>query len=432
MRTTIDPKLNLAATPTRQSRNTQSESSPRASFDDALKSVKPKQKHAEETRISETKKVAEPKKKPQPKTRSADEAPAADEAKDTTETAEPTKCKPQVTEASSEEVDTPDEPGDNPVAGKKVDESDEMQTNVSELSPLLAQQTQQLETPTETTEAEAAGEVAAATEVVSKSAQQTPTSSTQTPASTEAEASGPEASSLDKSAATPLQSDADAENTESESDAKESAKNAETKTSELSDMTSVNAEKATAGGGKVPAPADAPAPPAQPAVPSTSHVTAKIPEPQIQPHHVPQDLRFADDNHPHIVTAIRGELLPDGGKMTLKLDPPELGALQVQVHLHDGAMTATFQTSNDDATRMLSHSLASLKNALESQGINVEKLQVQQAPRDQQAGTNQDPREQQQNQWDNPSARQEQQRREMLQRMWRKLAGSDDPLDMVA
>jgi len=197
-------------------------------------------------------------------------------------------------------------------------------------------------------------------------------------------------------------------------------------------MTSVNAEKATAGGGKVPAPADAPAPPAQPAVPSTSHVTAKIPEPQIQPHHVPQDLRFADDNHPHIVTAIRGELLPDGGKMTLKLDPPELGALQVQVHLHDGAMTATFQTSNDDATRMLSHSLASLKNALESQGINVEKLQVQQAPRDQQAGTNQDPREQQQNQWDNPSARQEQQRREMLQRMWRKLAGSDDPLDMVA
>jgi len=158
---------------------------------------------------------------------------------------------------------------------------------------------------------------------------------------------------------------------------------------------------------------------------------ADIPQPPLQPS-AAQDIRFADNNHPQIISGIRGELLPDGGKMTLKLDPPELGALQVQVHLRDGVMTATFQTSNDDATRMLSHSLSSLKSALESQGINVEKLQVQQAPKDQQSGMNQDTRDQSQQSLDNQSARQEQQRREMLQRMWRKLSGAEDPLDLVA
>lgn len=160
--------------------------------------------------------------------------------------------------------------------------------------------------------------------------------------------------------------------------------------------------------------------------------TVKAPEAQQQPLTGSPDVRFAQDNHPQIVSGIRGELLPNGGSMTLKLDPPELGALQVQLHMRDGTMTATFQTSNDDATRMLSHSLSSLKSSLESQGINVDKLQVQQAPKDQQTGTNQDPREQSQGAFDNQSARQEQQRKEMLQRMWRKLSGVEDPLDMVA
>ena len=139
---------------------------------------------------------------------------------------------------------------------------------------------------------------------------------------------------------------------------------------------------------------------------------------------------FAEVNHPKIVTSVRGELLPTGGTMQIRLDPPELGALQVLVHMRDGAMTASFQTTNDDATRLLSHSLGQLKQVLESQGVSVDKLHVQQAPRDQQTGN--DDQRQQQHAREDETARHEQQRKEMLRRMWRRLSGNPDPLDLVA
>jgi hypothetical protein len=60
----------------------------------------------------------------------------------------------------------------------------------------------------------------------------------------------------------------------------------------------------------------------------------------------------------------------------------------------------------------------------------VEKLQVQQSPRDQHAG-NDDQRNQPRDQQDD-AYRQEQQRKEMLRRMWRKLSIGSDPLDLVA
>lgn len=119
--------------------------------------------------------------------------------------------------------------------------------------------------------------------------------------------------------------------------------------------------------------------------------------------------------------------------MRIRLDPPELGALQVTVRMLDGVMTASFETSNDQATRLLSHSLGQLKQALETQGVSVEKLHVQQAPRNEQAGADSDdPRHQRESQSDDERSRQEQQRQEMLRRMWRRLGVGYDPLDMVA
>jgi flagellar hook-length control protein FliK len=143
----------------------------------------------------------------------------------------------------------------------------------------------------------------------------------------------------------------------------------------------------------------------------------------------PGEAEFAQTNHPSIVTAVRGQLLPNGGTMQIRLDPPELGALQITVRLENGVMSASFQTSSDEATRLLSHSLASLKRGLESHGVSVDKIQVQQSPRDEQANTDEQSRQQQA---DDHSARQEQQRKEMLRRMWRRLSIGSDPLDMVA
>jgi flagellar hook-length control protein FliK len=152
---------------------------------------------------------------------------------------------------------------------------------------------------------------------------------------------------------------------------------------------------------------------------------------------LPPEAQFADANHDSIVTGVKAQLLPHGGSMQIRLDPPELGALKVMVEMRDGAMTATFQTSNEDATRLLSHSLNQLKQVLEGQGVSVERLQVQQAPRNDSQSSGGDGKQQQQSQqqgnWqDEHAARQEQQRKEVLRRMWRKVAGMTDPIDVTA
>jgi flagellar hook-length control protein FliK len=125
--------------------------------------------------------------------------------------------------------------------------------------------------------------------------------------------------------------------------------------------------------------------------------------------------------------------------MQIRLDPPELGPLAVTIRLNDGVMEASFETSNDQAAKLLSHSLSALKTSLEAQGVTVDRLHVQQAPKSEQAnqqGNNGDSRDQQQNGSRDPqqdhAARQEHQRKEMLRRMWAKLRGVEDPLDMVA
>lgn len=144
------------------------------------------------------------------------------------------------------------------------------------------------------------------------------------------------------------------------------------------------------------------------------------------------EARFAEANHSRIVSGVRGELLPNGGSMQLRLDPPELGDLLVNVHLKDGVMTAAFQTSNADATRLLSHSLTDLKAQLEAQGVTVERLHVQQqSPRDDRNPSG-DPNQRNPTAEDQQNARREQQRREMVQRLWDKLAKGKGPLDLVA
>jgi flagellar hook-length control protein FliK len=141
--------------------------------------------------------------------------------------------------------------------------------------------------------------------------------------------------------------------------------------------------------------------------------------------------QFVEENHPKIITAIQGQLLPHGGTVQIRLDPPELGALQVTMHLKDGVMSASFETSNDDATKLLSHSLGQLKSSLEAAGISVDKIHVEQAPkRDSQNDSESDSKQSTQDK--QGQAQQDQQRREMVQRMWRKLAGGGDPLDLVA
>lgn len=144
----------------------------------------------------------------------------------------------------------------------------------------------------------------------------------------------------------------------------------------------------------------------------------------------PPEAQFADANRAKIVSGITGKLLPDGGSMNLTLDPANLGPLQVRVEMKNGVMSASFETSNDQASKLLTHSLADLKSALEAQGVTVEKLHVGQAPRQQSSSG--DSKQGSSEQGQNSASQQEQQRKEMVRRMWRKLMKGQDPLDLVA
>jgi len=142
------------------------------------------------------------------------------------------------------------------------------------------------------------------------------------------------------------------------------------------------------------------------------------------------EAQFADANRSKIVSGITGKLLPDGGSMQLTLDPANLGPMQVRVEMKNGVMSATFETSNDQASKLLSHSLGDLKSALEAQGVTVEKLHVSQSSKQQQSSG--DSRQGASDAGQNRAAQQEQQRKDMMRRMWRKLMKGQDPLDLVA
>ncbi len=69
-----------------------------------------------------------------------------------------------------------------------------------------------------------------------------------------------------------------------------------------------------------------------------------------------------------------------GGSMTMRLDPPALGQLRVQMTVARGAVTVQFQPATLEAQALLERSLATLRTALESQGLSVERLTVHAAP----------------------------------------------------
>jgi flagellar hook-length control protein FliK len=162
---------------------------------------------------------------------------------------------------------------------------------------------------------------------------------------------------------------------------------------------------------------------------SATGVAGAVPLPVAQP----AEVQFAQANNPSIVSSIHSELLPDGGTMSIRLDPPELGAMQITVKIASGVISASFQTSSDQATRLLTHTLGDLKSALESQGVNVDSLHVHQSSKSENSSNQQgDSDSGRQGLTDQRSAEQEQQRRQMLRRMWKKVNGTDDPLDLVA
>lgn len=65
-----------------------------------------------------------------------------------------------------------------------------------------------------------------------------------------------------------------------------------------------------------------------------------------------------------------------GGTLQLRLSPPELGALRIELNVKDGVMSASLQTENANARKLLLDHLPALRDRLAEQNIRVDRFEV--------------------------------------------------------
>lgn len=75
-----------------------------------------------------------------------------------------------------------------------------------------------------------------------------------------------------------------------------------------------------------------------------------------------------------------------GGAITMRLEPPALGQLRIQMQVSQGAVVADFTAATPEARVLLEMNLGMLRERLESQGLSVERLTVHGPSRGNEAG----------------------------------------------
>lgn len=69
-------------------------------------------------------------------------------------------------------------------------------------------------------------------------------------------------------------------------------------------------------------------------------------------------------------------LRQNGGTLTLRMQPQELGDLTIRMDLKPGQVAAEFEVGSDQARQLLTDQMTSLRSALEARGLSVDKLTV--------------------------------------------------------
>lgn len=123
-------------------------------------------------------------------------------------------------------------------------------------------------------------------------------------------------------------------------------------------------------------------PNAAPAVlpaPASVASAAPAPAPETLPHSAaPQlDPSSVDPNVARVARGLQSALSQQGGTVALRLHPPELGVVRVEVEIDAGAVRARFIAEHESVRTLLTHQLQHLRQALQSQGLAVERLEVQ-------------------------------------------------------
>ena len=89
-------------------------------------------------------------------------------------------------------------------------------------------------------------------------------------------------------------------------------------------------------------------------------------------------------NAARLARGLQSAIQHNGGAVTLRLSPPELGTVRIELNVTGSRVAAQLHTQNDAARNMLQQQLAQLRGGLEAQGLQVERLSVHS-----QAGSNQ-------------------------------------------
>lgn len=97
---------------------------------------------------------------------------------------------------------------------------------------------------------------------------------------------------------------------------------------------------------------------------------------QLQTWSSPEDQEFSGQ----MTRGLAAMMNQRGGMMTMRLNPPELGEVRVQMTLSRGVVSAEFQASTAQAHALLDRNLTALRSALEGQGLTVDRLNVHVAP----------------------------------------------------
>jgi len=80
-----------------------------------------------------------------------------------------------------------------------------------------------------------------------------------------------------------------------------------------------------------------------------------------------------------VVRGLSAMVNQHGGSMTMRLDPPDLGSMRIQMQVDRGVVTAQFYTTTAEAQSLLSRNLGMLRQSLEQHGLTVERIAVHQS-----------------------------------------------------
>lgn len=92
--------------------------------------------------------------------------------------------------------------------------------------------------------------------------------------------------------------------------------------------------------------------------------------------HLPPEQVISTRVISQIVRSAKVNLTEAGGDISLRLDPPHLGLVRMNVSTVDGTVTATIQTSTETAKQVLSADVSVLKQALADAGVRVDSIDV--------------------------------------------------------